>query len=131
MRGLDSNILLRFVLADDSRQHDIARRFLAERSRDNPAYVSVIVLCEVVWVLSAGERRSRMDIADVLQWLLDSPEIVVENEDIVLLALQVYRDTAADFADLLIAMCNAAAGCSETVTFDRDAAKTGHLLLLR
>lgn len=132
MHGLDSNVLLRFVLADHPGQHELARRFLGQEcTRDNPGYVSVIVLCEMVWVLAAQEKRSRDDIHAVLEWLTQSPEIKVEHAATVIQVLPIYRDTRSDFADLVIAALNKAAGCEDTVTFDRVAARQGRFTLLR
>jgi predicted nucleic-acid-binding protein len=123
MRGLDSNVLLRLLLADEPRQYEIARDLLSR-------FVSWIVLCEVVWVLSRAERFSRETIAGVIEGLLDAPEIRVEKEDLVALAVNVYTKSGADLADVLIGLSAAAAGCSETVTFDREAAATGYLTLI-
>ena len=131
MRGLDSNVLLRLLLADDLRQHEKAREFLAQRSARDPAFVSWIVLCEVAWVLSRGERYSREQIAEVFEGLLSAPEIRVDREESLAIAVEEFRASTTDFADLLIAMANSEAGCSDTVTFDRQAAATGYMTLLR
>jgi predicted nucleic-acid-binding protein len=57
MHGLDSNVLLRFVLEDEPAQYELARRFFGRCTRENPAYVNLMVLCEFVWVLTTGARR--------------------------------------------------------------------------
>jgi predicted nucleic-acid-binding protein len=95
-----------------------------------PCVRQLDVLCEVVWVLSRAERFSRDTIAGVIEGLLDAPEIRVEREDLVGLAVTVYIKSGADFADVLIGLSAAGAGCSETVTFDREAAATGYLTLI-
>ncbi len=131
MHGLDSNVVLRLLLADDLRQHDKAREFLSLRSSGDPAFVSWIVLCEVAWVLSRGQRYPREQIAEVIEGLLSAPEIRVEREDSVAIAVEVFRASTADLSDLLIAMTNTLSGCSDTFTFDQGAAATGYMTLIR
>ena len=131
MRGLDGNVLLRLLLADDLRQHEKARQFLAQRSAGDPAFVSWIVLCEVACVLSRGERYDRERIAEVIEGLLSAPEIRVEREESVAIAVEAFRASTADLADILIAMSNTACGCSDTVTFDREAAAAGYMTVIR
>ena len=130
MHGLDSNVLLRFLLQDDPKQFEAARRLLAKCTREEPAYVNVIVLCELVWVLAAGAKRSRGEIAEMIRLLLETPEIRFEREDIVRAAIPPYEGGNADLADILIGLLNRTAGCASTHTFDREASRTGGLRLL-
>ena len=130
MRGLDSNVLLRFVLQDEPEQFKIASDFLAGCSPLEPAFVNLIVLCEFVWVLRSGWKLDRVEIADAVEALLDLPQVKFEREDLVMLALASYRAGAADLSDVLIGLVNIAAGCSATYTFDRKAARSADLILL-
>src|SRR5687767_5046938 len=91
MHGLDSNVLLRFVLQDGPRQFETARRLLAGCTREEPAYINLMVLCESVWVLTTGAKRNRADIAGMISLLLETPEIRFEREDIVRAALPAYE----------------------------------------
>lgn len=56
MTGLDTNVLLRYLLRDDPAQAVRAER---ELERDERFLVDGIVLCEVVWVLETGYSSSR------------------------------------------------------------------------
>jgi predicted nucleic-acid-binding protein len=123
VRGLDANVLLRLLLADDARQAARAREWLHAEPRGQRLLINRIVLCELVWTLRRGYRFDREQIAEVIVRLLKSHDILVEDYDSVVLASDLYRTSAADFADCLLGVTNRVLGCSATGTFDRDAAE--------
>jgi predicted nucleic-acid-binding protein len=123
--GVDSNLLLRAVLADDTGQAERARRLLAARcSPQRPGFVNRVVLCEAVWTLTTGYRFSRQQLAATLEQLLAAPALLFEDRPAVEAALPLFRSSRADFADWLIGVLNRRAGCETTYTFDRRAAAT-------
>lgn len=131
MLGIDTNILLRLVLVDDADQHEIAKDYLLTHcNRDNPGHVSVVVLCEFVWTLERTFRFSKENQAKAVQALLDVEHFLVEDHDLVRLALEEFRSSKAEFPDCLIGRRNARAGCDRTVTFDKAASKLGSFELL-
>ena len=121
MRGLDTNVLARYVLADDSEQTRIARDQIEGAEEGGTfLYINVIVLCELVWVLrSAPHRLDRSAIAQIVQILLDTSTFEIQDRDLVRRALAEFRDGSADFPDYLLGWVNQKAGCQDTVTFDR------------
>ncbi len=120
MRALDTNILVRFVTNDDARQAAAADRLFAEsHSNREHLFISVPVICELVWVLRNGLRQSRTDIAKVVDRLIEDDLFQIEHGPLVLRALNRYREGRADFADYLIGELGQHAGCRDTVTFDR------------
>lgn len=123
MRGLDTNVLLRLLLADDPRQAARAREWLHAQPRGQRLLINRIVLCELVWTLRRGYRFDREQIAEVIVRLLKSHDMLVEDYDSVVLALDLYRTSDADFADCLLGVTNRVLGCSATGTFDQDAAE--------
>lgn len=131
MIGLDTNVLVRFITADDRRQSDQAARFIESRcSPDQPGFINRVALCELVWVLSGGHGYERKNIAEVIAALLDSRDLLVEDADSVRTALKLYRTARIDLADALIAQVNLAHGCEATATFDRRAAKSPGFVLV-
>jgi predicted nucleic-acid-binding protein len=130
--GLDTNVVIRFLTQDDQVQSPIATRFVSHLSRENPGFVSSVVLAEITWVLSRAYKASRQDIAGAVEGLLRSAELIIENAEAAYRALGIYRaSTSAEFADALIAQTAALAGASETVTFDRSASTALGMRLLR
>lgn len=130
MIGLDTNVLVRYVTQDDPRQSPKANRLIESLSADAPGYVSLIVIVELVWVLESCYLAGRDEIAQVLETLLRTKELVVESAATAWKAVRAFRGSSADFADLLIACAAEAAGCERTVSFDKGAAKNAGMQLL-
>jgi predicted nucleic-acid-binding protein len=124
MIGLDTNVLARLFVDDDPVQARLARQFVADRcTSDDPGFVDRVALCELVWVLSSVHGYRRAEIARVIEELLASRDMKLEDDGIVRTALRVFATSNVDFADVLIERANRARGCSATATFDRKAAK--------
>jgi predicted nucleic-acid-binding protein len=120
MIALDTNVLVRLVLQDDERQSRAAEQVVTRARRSNTAlFLSDIVLCELVWVLTRRVGLSRGAIADALEQLLRTELMVVADAAALDAALGAYRDGRGDFADYLIREQARAAEASEVVTFDR------------
>lgn len=121
MKGLDTNVLLRYLAADDPDQTRIVvDLFAAAERRNERLHVSTTVLCEVIWSLRSAYGMRRDGIITVLENLLASSLFDVQDRELVRKALESYRGGPADFSDYLIGWHDRKAGCSETFTFDRD-----------
>ncbi|MGE0722760.1 MAG: PIN domain-containing protein [Alphaproteobacteria bacterium] len=129
MIGLDSNVLLRLLTKDEPAQAELARDLVAASGPGRRAHVSVIVLCELVWVLGRAMKYRRADIAVMLDALLHSPHLSIEDAAAVREAVERFR-RGADFADALIGLRNRDSGCAATLTFDRDASGQPEFRLL-
>ena len=124
MIGIDSNVLVRYLLDDDPVWSPIATRFVEEElTTDSPGYVNLVVLAETVWALRRSPLFERSKLAVVIEGLLQFEKFVIEDRDVVARALARFRSNGASFADLLIAELNLAAGVTATVTIDRLAAR--------
>jgi predicted nucleic-acid-binding protein len=113
MRGLDTNVLLAWLLEGQARA-------LPEGSRYR---VGLVVLAELAWVLRSVMRRPRAEIAAALEMLAQSSDLVIERRPVFEMAVADFRAGPADFADYLIARDDEAAGCETTLTLDRKAAR--------
>lgn len=122
MIGLDTNVLVRFLVQDDPEQARAASRLITALTEADPGFVCREVLVELVWVLERAYRLSRSDIARALEGLLEARELMIETADRVAIAVDRYRKGGAGFADQMVALAGQGAGCQETVTFDRKAA---------
>jgi predicted nucleic-acid-binding protein len=122
--GLDTNVVVRYLVQDDPAQSAAATR-LMERvlSTELPGFITGITLCEIVWVLTECYDADRDRIGSVLEALLASRQLVVEESEIVWNALHDWRKSSADFSDALIGRKVIARGGEKTVTFNRAAAK--------
>ena len=123
MIGLDTNVLVRYLAQDDPKQSPQATRMIESLTSEEPGYVSIVSVVEVVWVLSGCYAANRETLCKVLATLLQAKGIVVAHADVVWQALRLFRQTKADFADCLIKCFADDAACTKVMTFDRDAAK--------
>jgi len=121
MIGIDTNVLVRYIVQDDERQAAIATKSIEACSLGTPGWVSAIVLCETIWVLSRAYGYEKAIIQTVLQRIFLASELVVEKQDQGWLALRDFALGHADFSDYLIAHMNQSAGCEYTITFDKKA----------
>ncbi|MGA3205235.1 MAG: type II toxin-antitoxin system VapC family toxin [Bryobacteraceae bacterium] len=120
MRALDSNVLVRYLVADDPRQAAVAERIIEEcRTADEPLFITVLVLSETVWVLSRVYQQSKIQIVEAVETLLGMDSLRFEHDHLVRRAFDKFRLSRADFPDYLIGEIASAAGCRDTVTFDR------------
>lgn len=125
MIGLDTNVLVRYVIQDDPDQGPAAARLIeAQCTADVPGRIDHVVLCELVWVLETAYGYARAQVASVLRQILGTAELVVESPRLAWAALRAYEAGPADYADYLIGQRNRAAGCEITCTFDRRAARS-------
>jgi len=128
--GLDTNVLVRFLVQDDPDQARAAQAVIAELTETAPGFVCREVLVELVWVLERAYGLSRPDIAQALDGLLEARELRVEGADRAAIAIDRYRKGGPGFADQMIALAGQQAGCRATVTFDRKAAGLPGMRLL-
>ncbi len=122
MIGLDTNILVRYIVQDEPQQAAAATRLIEGFSPLAPGYVSTVALVETIWVLTVAYKTPKLEIISVIEGLLRSRELVVEDADIHHQALAAFQAAAIDYADAVIAQAGKQAGCDQTVTFDRRTA---------
>ena len=124
MLGIDTNVLVRFLVRDDQTQFEKARKLLKrEVSNGRRVFINQLVLLEAEWVLRSRYGLAKTLMLDTISGLLDAPDIQLEDEPAVEEALFIWRDANADFADCLIGARNRRLGCRATVTFDTKASK--------
>jgi predicted nucleic-acid-binding protein len=121
MIGLDTNVLVRYLMQDDAAQARLASAAIESAAgRGQRLRLTAITLCELVRVLESAYHRPRADVALALEQIVRTADFDLEHADHVRKAIDRYRSTPADFADALIGLVNEAAGCEHTLTFDRS-----------
>jgi predicted nucleic-acid-binding protein len=124
MLGLDSNVLVRYLVRDDPVQFEKAERLITREARAGRApLVSQLVLLETEWVLRSRYGLAKTEILRALNVLLDAGDLCVEDESSVEQAIYVWKESAAEFADCLIGARHRQLGCRATATFDRRASR--------
>lgn len=124
MLGIDTNVLVRFLVRDDEAQFEKARKLIKrEIAAGRRVFVNQLVLMESEWVLRSRYVVPKNQIIEAISGLLDAADIQFEDEPSIEEALFMWKDTAAEFADCLIGAKNRRLGCRATVSFDVKASK--------
>jgi len=124
MLGLDTNVLVRFLVQDDQSQFERARHLIGRESRTGGGVlISLLVLLETEWVLRSRYNLTKPEILSAFSELLASIEVHFEDEHSVGAALFAWKDASADFADCLIGARHRALGCRATASFGTKASK--------
>ncbi len=131
MIGLDTNVLVRYIMQDDPKQSPKASALIESLNADSPGFITLVSIVELYWVLTSSYGLTGQQVKQVLEVLLRTKQIIVDRADQVLRALRVFDDGKADFADCLIERTAAAAGCGQTMTFDVGASKHAGMMLIR
>jgi len=124
MLGIDTNILVRFLVRDDEPQFEKARKLIRrEVAAGRRVFVSLLVLLETEWILRSRYGLPKAEIIGAVSGLLDAADVQFEDEPTIEEALFVWKDNAGGFADCLIGSRNKRLGCSATATFDAKASR--------
>jgi predicted nucleic-acid-binding protein len=124
MLGVDTNVLVRFLVRDDETQFEKARRLIKrEVAAGRRVFVNQLVVLETEWVLRSRYGLSKGQIIEAISGLLDASDIGFEDEPAIEEALFIWKDTTADFADCLIGARNRRLGCRATATLDAKASR--------
>lgn len=124
MLGIDTNVLVRFLVRDDEAQFEKARKLIKrEVAAGRRVFVNQLVLMETEWVLRSRYAVPKNQIIEAISGLLDATDVQFEDEPSIEEALFIWKDAAADFADCLIGAKNRRMGCRATASFEVKASK--------
>jgi predicted nucleic-acid-binding protein len=124
MPGLDTNVLVRWLVEDDDRQTLRAQKlFEAVRSNQASLFVPVTVMLELEWVLRSRYQFDKATVLGAFNALLETQELEFQDEAALERAMHLYRSGLAEFADCVHAGICAAAGRTPMWSFDERAAR--------
>ena len=100
--GIDTNILVRAITKDDTRQTLVAKNLITKYSgMSNSIFISDIVICELIWVLESSYKFTRYQLLETLKLLISTEEFVFSDDILTRQAVQMFENGNADFADYL------------------------------
>ena len=118
MRAIDTNVLVRLIARDDSRQA------AAEAFIEQGAWVSVLALAEATWVLNTVYGLRSKDLAKAIEMLLNHRDLTLQDPETVAAALELFRaKPTLGFSDCLMLQLARKAGHLPLGTFDRNLAR--------
>ena len=130
MIGLDTNVLVRYIMQDDPKQSPKATLIIESLDGVASGYVTLVSIVELVWVLSVSFELTRFQVAQALDGIIRTKQFKIESADQVIRALRVFKVGKSDFADCLIERSADSAGCEKTITFDVNASKHAGMSLI-
>ncbi|OWQ86304.1 hypothetical protein CDN99_20955 [Roseateles aquatilis] len=130
MTGVDTNILVRYFSPDTPREYEAACALLEGFSQEEPGFISIPTVVELVWVLHKRYKVKRDEVVRIVLKLLRDGGLVFDRVEHVADAIARFQTSRADFADYLIERMCRLGGCTRTMTFDRDAASCAGMTLL-
>ena len=131
MAALDTNVLVRFLVHDDTAQLAAAEKLFRRCvEADETLFVPITVTLELEWVLRSAFGFDKAAVLRTLSQLLSSFELCFEAESALEVALVHYGRSTAEFSDCLHVALAALAGEQPLWTFDKAASKVEGARLL-
>ncbi len=121
MIGLDTNVLVRYIAQDDKKQSALATNLINSLTKESPGFITLVSIIELVWVMQSCYKSTKMEVVKILETLIATRELIIENTETVIRATRVFSGSGADFSDCLIERSANKAGCEYSVTFDVNA----------
>ena len=119
MRAVDTNVVVRLIVRDDSHQTASAEHFIR-----GGVWLSVLGLADAVWMLDRVYKFNSKNLAAAIEMLLRERDLVLEHADAVEAALDLFREKPSlGFSDCLMLHLARKAGHLPLGTFDRTLGK--------
>ena len=116
---VDTNLLVRYLTEDDPAKAMAVDALLKKASQGKiKILLPSVVAAELVWVLESFYQMSREQISELVDAILQTPGIEVQDEAIILAATRLYGQTNIDFVDAWIIEFAKALGVRKIHTFD-------------
>lgn len=117
MLAVDTNVVVRYIVADDAAQAAKARAAID----GGAVFIPVSVLLETEWVLRSLYKLSMAEIAAAIRTLAGQPTVSLDQPLLVRVALE-WAEAGVDLADAL--HIAASRHCQAFLSFDADLAKS-------
>ena len=118
---VDTNIFLRFLLADHPRQSPACKKLFERAQAGRVRLVTLpIVIAEIAWVLSSFYKESAKEVARKLRIILLFEGLDVPHRDALLSATQVFESRGIDFIDAYVSSWLKLEKSNQIYSYDRD-----------
>jgi len=132
VNALDTNILVRFLIADDEKQAlKVHQLFSKTEKNKSELFISILVVIELIWVLESAYNITRKDIVGAIEGMLQMPILKFEHQPTLYKFTKIAIKNKFDLSDLLISLSAKTFKCKTTLTFDKKASKFEYFELLQ
>jgi predicted nucleic-acid-binding protein len=116
---IDTRAVLRLLVKDDPAKARAVERVLKEsREKNITLYLIPVAILEIVWVMEKVYRLSRKGIRDLVEAILNTPELKCSLEHVFRQALVTYETQNIKFADAVMGYWGLHEGISAVYTYD-------------
>lgn len=117
---IDTNLLVRY-LTDDEPQKAKAVDTLLNRASKGELKILIpsVVVAELVWVLESFYKLAAAEITELVESILNTPGVDIQDKSIIKAALNIYRGKEIDLVDAWIIEFAKAKGANRIYTFDK------------
>ena len=116
---VDTNVILRLLIKDDDLKTKAAVNLLKNAKQQNIAlYLLPVTILETVWVLEKVYSFSKKAVQEVIEAILNTPELRVEMEEVFRKAIMTYGEKNIKFADAVMGYWGLEKGYTMVFTFD-------------
>jgi len=121
MRFIDTNIFIRFLTDDVPEKADACEEIFKQAvEKKETLFTTDLVIAEIVWVLESFYDLSKEDVQDKVEKILNTPNLICPNKDLVLSALNLSSEKNIDYADAYNALILKEKGIKELYSYDKD-----------
>ena len=116
---VDTSAILRLLVKDDPSKAKAVEKLLREsKDKGTTLFVLPVTILEVVWVTEKVYRLSRKTIRELVEAILNTPELKCPLEQVFRQALVTYETQKIKFADAVMGYWGLEEGFSTVYTYD-------------
>lgn len=116
---VDTSVILRVLIKDDEEQRAAAERLIrSSGSRGLALHLLPVTVLEIVWVLEKVYKFKKESVREMVEAIINTPQLKVDTEDVFRQALRIYSESNIKFADALMGVWSMEKGYNHVFTFD-------------
>ena len=116
---IDTSVILRLLVKDDEEKCNACARLIREAKHTGIIlYIFPITILEIVWVLERIYKYGKKEIREIVEAILNTPELKCELENVFRKALEIYEEKNIKFADAVLGYWSLDKGIRTVFTYD-------------
>ena len=118
---VDTSAILRLLVKDDPAKAKAVEKLLREsKDKGTTLFILPVTILEIVWVTEKVYRLNRKTIRELVEAILNTPELKCPLEPVFRQAIITYETQKIKFADAVIGHWGLAEGLSTIYTYDEN-----------
>ena len=127
MNFLDTNVIVRFILADDPKLSPKAKAIFEKIDKGEKVFVTSVIIAEAVYVLLKVYKLAKTEIKEKLLPIVLKESILTENKDLLNEVFETFVIKNVDFEDAFQNHLMKKKRISKIYSFDEDFDKFSHI----